>query len=190
VQRGVGLLERFGDLIEGEDDHGGHERHRLAREVSRAARATLSPVDELTNLLHPWVAFAIMPLFALCNAGVAIDASTLGEPTPLRIALGVGLGLVVGKPVGIALFAWLAVRLGLCELPRGVTWSQVVGAGFLAGIGFTVALFVSSLAFTTPEYTAGSKVGILVGSVVATALGLALLARVLPPPSGEAPSRH
>jgi NhaA family Na+:H+ antiporter len=119
VASGVGLLERFGDLIEGEGDHDGHVRHRLAREVSRAARSTLSPLDELTNLLHPWVAFFIMPLFALCNAGVLIDASTLAEPTPLRVALGVGLGLVIGKPVGITLFAWLAVKLGLAELPRG-----------------------------------------------------------------------
>jgi NhaA family Na+:H+ antiporter len=180
VRSGVGLLERFGDLIEGEDDHDGHVRHHLAREVSRAARSTLSPLDELINLLHPWVAFVIMPLFALCNAGVPIDLSTLAEPVPLRIALGVGLGLVVGKPIGITLFAWLAVRAGLAELPRGVGWAHVVATGFLAGIGFTVALFVAALAFEEPTYVAGSKVGILLGSTVATVLGLALLARSLP----------
>jgi len=180
VQGGVSLLERFGDLIEGEEDHGGHARHDLARRVSRAARSTLSPLDELTNLLHPWVALFIMPVFALVNAGVPIDASTLGEPVPLRIALGVALGLVLGKPIGITLFAWLAVKLGLCELPRGVGWAHVVGAGLLAGIGFTVALFVASLAFEAPAYVAGSKVGILAGSALATVLGIALLARTLP----------
>jgi NhaA family Na+:H+ antiporter len=180
VASGVGMLERFGDLIEGEDDHDGHVRHRLAREVSRAARSTLSPLDELTNLLHPWVAFFIMPVFALCNAGVPIDVSTLSEPTPLRVALGVGLGLVIGKPVGITLFAWLAVKLGLAELPSGVTWKHVVATGFLAGIGFTMALFVASLAFKDPAYVAGSKVGILLGSLVATVLGLGLLSKTLP----------
>jgi NhaA family Na+:H+ antiporter len=180
VKGGIGLLERFGDLIEGDDDHDGHARHRLALQVSRAARSTLSPLDELTNLLHPWVAFFIMPVFALCNAGVTIDLSTLSEPVPLRVALGVALGLVVGKPVGITIFAWLAVRLGLAELPRGVTWTHVVATGFLAGIGFTVALFVSSLAFQTPAYTAGSKVGILLASTAATIVGVAILARTLP----------
>jgi NhaA family Na+:H+ antiporter len=180
VKGGIGLLERFGDLIEGDDDHAGHARHQLALQVSRAARSTLSPLDELTNLLHPWVAFFIMPVFALCNAGVTIDLSTLSEPVPLRVALGVALGLVVGKPVGITIFAWLAVRLGLAELPRGVTWTHVVATGFLAGIGFTVALFVSSLAFQTPAYTAGSKVGILLASTAATIVGVAMLARTLP----------
>jgi len=182
VASAMRLLERAGDLIEGEGDHEGHLRHRLARQVSRAARSTLSPLDELTNLLHPWVAFFVMPLFALCNAGVAIDASTLAEPVPQRVALGVALGLVVGKPVGITLFTWLAVRLGLAELPRGVGWSQVVATGCLAGIGFTVALFVASLAFATPSYVAGAKVGILAGSALATALGVFLLHRTLPAP--------
>ena len=181
VQRAMALFERFGDLIEGHDDHGGHVRHTLARDVSRAARATLSPVDELTNLLHPWVAFFIMPLFALVNAGVAIEASTLAEPVPLRVAIGVALGLLLGKPIGITLAAWLAVRLGLAELPSGVRWPQVVATGFLAGIGFTVALFVAALAFeATPPFLAGAKVGILAGSILATALGTFLLSRTLP----------
>src|SRR5690606_10279005 len=101
VQRGLALLERFGDLIEGHGDHGGHVRHTLARDVSRATRSALSPVDELSNVLHPWVAFFIMPLFALVNAGVAIDASTLAEPVPMHVAIGVALGLLLGKPIGI-----------------------------------------------------------------------------------------
>jgi NhaA family Na+:H+ antiporter len=180
VERGRELLERFGDLLEDEGDHEAHGRHQLARAVARNARSALSPLDELTNLLHPWVAFLVMPLFALCNAGVRLDLATLLEPVPSRVALGVALGLVVGKPVGITLFTWLAVRSGLSDLPRGVTWAPVVAAGFLAGIGFTVALFVSSLAFDAPDLTAGSKVGILAGSTLATAIGVALLARTLP----------
>jgi NhaA family Na+:H+ antiporter len=189
VRSGVRLLERFGDLIEGESGaHAAHERHRLAQQVSRVARSPLSPVDELTNVLHPWVAFVIMPLFALCNAGVPIDLSSLSEPIPLRVALGVALGLVVGKPVGIALFAWLAVRTGVAELPSGVRWSHVVGTGMLAGIGFTVALFVAALAFEQePAWLAGAKVGVLVGSLLATALGLGILTRTLDPAPARPP---
>ncbi|MEB2344048.1 MAG: Na+/H+ antiporter NhaA [Deltaproteobacteria bacterium] len=180
VRRAVALLERGGDLLEGEGDPDGHRRHDLARQVSRAARASLSPLDELVQRLHPVVAFVIMPVFALANAGVPIELAKLAEPLPLRVAIGVALGLVAGKPAGITLFAWLAVRLGVAELPRGVGWLQVVATGCLAGIGFTVALFVAALAFEAPELKAGAKVGILVGSAAATALGVALLARALP----------
>jgi NhaA family Na+:H+ antiporter len=181
IARSREVLDRLGDLLDHEHDHGGHERHRLAREVSRTARAALSPLDELTNLLHPWVAFAIMPLFAFANAGVTIEPRALVEPVPLRIALGVVLGLLLGKPLGVALFSWLAVRLGVARLPAGVTWPQVGATGLLAGIGFTVALFISALAFEPPAFGAASKVGILAGSAIATGLGIAWLARALPP---------
>jgi len=180
VQRGIRWLEQLGDAIEGGDDLAGHERHRITRQVQAVTRSTLSPIDELTNVLHPWVAFVIMPLFALCNAGVALGASALAEPVAARVSLGIGLGLLIGKPLGITLFAWLAVRAGLAQLPRGVGWSQVVATGFLAGIGFTVALFVASLAFSDPGHGAAAKVGILLGSVGATVRGVAGLARTLP----------
>ena len=139
-----------------------------------------APVDDLIHRLHPWVAFVIMPLFALCNAGVAFDASSLGDAQAQRVAIAVVLGLLLGKPVGITLFAWLAVRAGVAELPSRVGWSQIVGAGVLAGIGFTVALFIAALAFEDTRFVAGAKVGILAASLVATVLGAALLARVLP----------
>jgi len=142
-----------------------------------------APTDELIHRLHPWVAFAIMPAFALCNAGVAFDASSLGDAQAQRVAVGVVLGLLLGKPLGITLFAWLAVRLGVAESPRGVTWSQIAGAGLLAGIGFTVALFIAALAFEEARFVAGAKVGILVASLLATLLGAAVLARVLPRPA-------
>jgi NhaA family Na+:H+ antiporter len=180
VERGVRALERLGGLLVSVEDHGGHERHRLAEQLSRFGRSTLSPLDHLTNLLHPWVAFVVMPLFALCNAGIPVDLERLLDPASLRVGGAVALGLLVGKPVGITLFAWLAVRLGWAELPRGVAWPQIVGAGLLAGIGFTVALLVSALAFGDTEVSAGSKLGVLVGSAGATVLGVALLARTLP----------
>jgi NhaA family Na+:H+ antiporter len=139
-----------------------------------------APVDELVHRLHPWVAFGVMPVFALCNAGVAFDAASLGDLEAQRVALGVALGLLLGKPVGITCFAWLAVRLGVAELPRGVGWFQIVGAGLLAGIGFTVALFIAALAFSEPNLVSGAKVGILAASLLATIGGAALLARALP----------
>ncbi len=139
-----------------------------------------APVDDLIHRLHPWVAFVIMPVFALCNAGVALDASSLGDAEAQRVALGVVLGLLVGKPVGVTLLSWLAVRFGIAELPRGVGWSQITGAGLLAGIGFTVALFIAALAFSEANLIAGAKVGILVASLLATLGGAALLAKVLP----------
>jgi NhaA family Na+:H+ antiporter len=140
-----------------------------------------APVDDLMHRLHPWVAFAIMPIFALCNAGVRLDATSLGDPLAQRVALGVALGLLIGKPVGVTLLAWLAVRSGVAQLPRGATWAQVTGVGLLAGIGFTMALFIAALAFEgSPVLVAGAKIGILVASILATGLGLALLGRVLP----------
>jgi NhaA family Na+:H+ antiporter len=144
------------------------------------AGAEHAPVDDLVHRLHPWVAFVIMPLFALCNAGVALDASSLGDAQTQRVAIGVVLGLLLGKPVGITLFAWLAVRSGVAELPSRVSWSQILGAGVLAGIGFTVALFIAALAFEDGRFVAGAKVGILAASLLATLLGAALLARALP----------
>jgi NhaA family Na+:H+ antiporter len=142
-----------------------------------------SPLDHLVHLLHPWVAFAIMPVFALANAGVALEPQTLASPGAARVAVGVALGLLLGKPLGITLFAWLAVRLGWASLPAGVGWSQIVATGFLAGIGFTVALFVAALAFDDPAFKAGAKIGILGASLLATVAGLAVLGRVLPPAS-------
>ncbi len=193
IDRGRGALEHMRELLTGvhgeEDtvDHGGHGRHHAGRELAGLARDTLSPLDYLVNLLERPVAFVIMPVFALANAGVVLDTSTLGEPMALSVAWAVALGLVLGKPIGVTIFAWIAVRTGLAALPRGVNWGMIAATGVLAGIGFTVALFVTALAFTDPVHTAGSKIGILAGSVVATAAGLVILARSLPK---AAPVRH
>jgi NhaA family Na+:H+ antiporter len=144
------------------------------------AGRTQSPIDELEHRLHGWVALAILPLFALCNAGVALDASSLGDPLAQRVALGVAAGLLAGKPIGIALVAWVAVRLGLAELPRGTSWGQIAAVGVLAGIGFTVALFIAALAFAEETLVAGAKIGVLAASVLATGLGVGLLQIILP----------
>jgi NhaA family Na+:H+ antiporter len=154
------------------------------RELSREAQ---SPLEYLTHRLHPWVAFVVMPIFALANAGVSIDARTLADPAGLGVALAVGLGLLLGKPLGITLFAVAAVRLGLASLPRGVGVGALAGAGLLGGIGFTMALFITALAFAEGPLAAAAKVGVLGASVLACALGLAVLWRVLPRSGAEGP---
>jgi NhaA family Na+:H+ antiporter len=180
------LLERsrhlFADLLDGVrgEDHHGQRRHVVARRLQEVGLDALSPLDYLVNGLDRWVAFLIMPVFALSNAGVHLDASTLADPMTQSVGMAVALGLVVGKPIGITLFSWLAVRSGLAILPRGVNWGALAATGLLAGIGFTVALFITSLAFTDPGHTAGSKLGILSGSALATILGILVLHRSLP----------
>lgn len=178
IDRGRHALEHLRDVVTG--DHGGHARHHVFQTLHRVGRQSLSPLDFLVNLLERPVAYFIMPVFALANAGVRLDATTLGDPMAQRVGLAVALGLVLGKPVGITLFSFIAVRLGVAELPRGVNWRAIFATGCLAGIGFTVALFVTVLAFTDPVFTAGSKVGILGGSLLATVVGLAMLVRALP----------
>lgn len=134
------------------------------------ARETISPLDRLETALHPWVAFVIMPLFALANAGVRVELSAITEP----VALAVVAGLVFGKPIGIVTFSWMAVKLGLARLPTGVNWKILFGAACLAGIGFTMSLFISGLALQAELLTAG-KIGTLIGSLVSATLGLGLL---------------
>jgi NhaA family Na+:H+ antiporter len=129
--------------------------------------------DRLLDLLHPWTSYLVIPLFALANAGVEIEASSLTSPP--RVVVGVVLGLVVGKVVGIAGASWIATRLGLARLPEGVSWTQLVGIAGVAGIGFTVSLFVTGLAFPTAELATDAKVGVLVASAVAAAVGAIVL---------------
>lgn len=161
-------------------DLSGHGRHQMLQRLEIVGRGTLSPLDYLVNRLEPWVAFVIMPLFALANAGVVLEASTLADPLGQKVALGVCLGLLFGKPIGITVFAWVAVKGRIAVLPRGVSWLPVFATGVLAGIGFTVALFVTLLAFQNEVHIAGAKVGILVGSFVAAVVGLLILYKVLP----------
>ncbi len=132
-----------------------------------------SPVGLLLDRLHPWSSFVVIPVFALANAGVVLTASD--APDAGRVVLGVAVGLVVGKGVGVTAAAWLAVRSRAAQLPAGLTWPHVVGAALLAGIGFTMSLFITDLAFTGPEALAladAAKQGILAGSVTAAILGV------------------
>lgn len=141
------------------------------------AQRAQSPLLRLEHKLHGIVAFLIMPLFALANAGVAFGGGTggIGGTITDRAVLGVFFGLVVGKPVGIVLFSWLAVRFRLADLPFGANWRQVLGVGALGGIGFTMALFIAALAFGEGAKLEAVKIGILGGSLVAGLLGWLLL---------------
>jgi NhaA family Na+:H+ antiporter len=142
--------------------------------------ASFSPIEQLTRVLHPWSAFGVMPVFALANAGLVLEGSALGDPESRRVTLAVALGLLVGKPLGITLLCWLAVRARLAALPAGVGWGSLLGAGILGGIGFTMALFITSLAFPDPALAAASKLGVIAASVLAAVLGILCLARSLP----------
>lgn len=139
---------------------------------------TYSPLDYLVNKLHPWVSYGIMPIFALANSGINITGADLSQLIQNPIHQGVAIGLVIGKPIGIFLFSALAVAFGLAKLPSGLQWKNVVAVGFIAGIGFTMALFISSLALS-PEQELYSKTGIVLGSLTSAILGTILLAASL-----------
>jgi NhaA family Na+:H+ antiporter len=164
------LLGRATKLISGGTVGGHRRRVEEVRYFQQVAAATLSPLEYLEVTLHPWVAFAIMPVFALANAGVRFHPSDLGAP----VALAVALGLCLGKPLGITLFAWLSVRAGLAALPERVGWGLLAAGGALSGIGFTMALFIAGLALKE-DLLATGKVGVLLGSLVSAIVGSALI---------------
>jgi NhaA family Na+:H+ antiporter len=138
-----------------------------------------APVEVVEAALHPWVAFGIMPIFALANAGVSLSGLNLSAGQPLTVAAGIVAGLVLGKPIGIMLAALAAVRLRICTLPEEVAWRHVLLLGLLAGIGFTMSIFISNLAFTDPVLLSAAKFAVLIASGAAAVLGL-LLGRLQP----------
>ena len=143
------------------------------RRLRIAQREILPPVTRVQMALHPWVAFGIMPLFALANAGVDLGGVDLASADAQLVMLGVALALVVGKPLGVLGFSWLLIRSGLCVLPQGVSWGGVLLVGLLAGIGFTMSIFIAMLGFPDESLLGAAKLGVLIGSLVAAVLGLA-----------------
>lgn len=142
----------------------------------------LSPLQRMEHEMNHWVIFGVMPIFALANAGISMSFAELLAALSSPVTIGVALGLVVGKPVGITLAAWLAVRLGLAHLPEGSGWRDIFGVGILAGIGFTMSMFITNLAYPQPELIADAKVGIFGASLLAGIVGYLLLRRVKPQP--------
>jgi NhaA family Na+:H+ antiporter len=154
-----------------------NDQHAAVRALETACENVASPLQRLEHALHPWVAFLIMPLFALANAGVELGAGFV-EALLQPVTLGISIGLVAGKQIGITTFSWLAVRSGLASLPSGVSWGHIYGAAVLGGIGFTMSLFIAGLAFANAETLATAKAGILLASLIAGAAGFGFLRRV------------
>jgi Na+:H+ antiporter, NhaA family len=186
LARSRAILQRF-ERAGGSDESeasiltNGARQEALA-ELEDAVEGAGAPLQRMEHVLHPWVAFAIIPLFALANAGVRIEGD-LGAAFGNRVTLGVVLGLVLGKQIGVTLGAWVAVRTGVADFPESVGWRHIYGAGWLAGIGFTMALFVADLAFTDSGEAVlltAAKVGILVASLIAGIGGWLILRRGSP----------
>jgi Na+:H+ antiporter, NhaA family len=149
-----------------------------ARETRRqilGLRETVPPTERLTHLLHPWTSFVVLPIFALANAGIRLNFGDIAAAATSRVTLGVVLGLVVGKVVGISAAVWLAQKTGIGSLPEGVTGRQVIAVSSVAGIGFTVSLFITSLAFSEADLVADAKIGVLAASAFAALVAYLIL---------------
>jgi len=185
LQREVKPEDVVGTVVDPEDINAA-----TARRASLYVRESVSVAERLETLIHPFSSFFILPVFALANAGIELSREGISDASTSTVTLGIILGLVVGKTVGVTFFTWIAVRSGISTLPRGVTWPMVVAVAMLAGIGFTVALFITDLAFSgdaVAEIETQAKMGILLASLLASVLGAALLARSTKPSSDDNP---
>jgi len=160
--------EQIVDVLEGRD-----LRAEDVRATATLIRGSVSACDRLIDALHPWTSYVIVPVFALANAGIVLSADAFSNPS--AVLTGVAVALVIGKFVGVASFSWLTVRLGLGRLPDGARWGHILGVAAVAGIGFTVSLFITGLAFDAPELQDDAKIGTLAASVVAAVTGAVVL---------------
>jgi NhaA family Na+:H+ antiporter len=147
-------------------------------------RETESPLQMLIHEVHPWAAFFILPLFAFANAGISLEGMKLADLFT-GVPLAIMVGLFVGKQVGVFGFSWLAIKMKLCELPEGVSWQQLYGAAILCGVGFTMSLFIGSLAFEEGGVlgtTRPDRLGIIAGSLLAGIAGFVVLKLATPNP--------
>ena len=164
------ILDKVVAYPRGEHWSGDTMDRKDLRRAGVAAREALSPLERLEITLHPWVAFAVLPLFALANAGLPLSTTAVDW----RLATAVTLGLFCGKPIGVVLFSYLATRLRVGIRPKGLSWSLLAGGALLTGIGFTMALLIAELALDAEHLDSG-KIGILCGSVLSAACGLSVL---------------
>lgn len=175
-ERPLEMLARIAAELTGRDAEEKSDLHHLAqplRQLRLAQRELLPPVVRVQSALHPWVAYGVMPLFALANAGVSLGGMDLSAGGAQWVVAGVMMALVLGKPLGVITVSWLMVRLGWCRLPPGVSWGGIWLIGLLAGIGFTMSIFIAMLAFTDDTLLGAAKLGVLMGSLIAAILGMA-----------------
>jgi Na+:H+ antiporter, NhaA family len=156
-------------------------QQQATQDLERLCEDVETPMTHLQHNLLPWVAYGILPLFAFANAGVPLG-SGFNQLLSSPVTWGVVAGLIVGKPIGITVFAWLAVRTGIAIMPGAISWRHIGGVACLGGIGFTISLFIAELAFADNPLGDAARIGILVGSVIAGAVGYAVLRATLPPP--------
>jgi len=173
--------DRIADELSTDD----HVTAPEVRDISFRLRESIPVTERLQELLHPWTSYLIVPVFALANAGVAVSGSSLADAATSPVTLGVVFGLVLGKLIGVAGAIVLATRLGIGRLPEGVSTRHVIGMAGIAGIGFTVSIFIAGLAFDDLALTDDAKIGVLVASLLAAAVGSLILAK---DDAGQVPS--
>jgi NhaA family Na+:H+ antiporter len=170
LDEAANALNQFGERANSARDP--HQLFEPLKRLRLAQRELMPPAVRVQMALHPWVAFGVMPLFALANAGVSLEGVEVAAQTSQMVMLGVVVALVVGKPLGIVLGSWCAVRCGWCRLPGDVSWRGMWLIGCLGGIGFTMSIFIANLAFTDPVLLGAAKLGVLLASLTAGIAGL------------------
>lgn len=177
VAQGRALLEKFQKATDpNRPPLANPARQAVATHLQQAVSEVGTPLQRLEQGLHPWVTAVVLPVFALVNAGVTIEGGAAALLHP--VALGISAGLLIGKPLGVTLGSWLAIRVGLATMPPDLSWRQLIGTSFLAGIGFTMSLFIEGLAFGKTPLDAPAKVAILAASALAGTIGWLYLRRI------------
>jgi len=172
--------------VEGQHVLESNDQQHLARELQAGAKWIQAPLQRMEHAMLPVTTYFVLPLFALANADVTFIGADASHLLLGRVSLGVVLGLVIGKPIGIITMTWLAVRLRIADLPRGVTWRHIVGVGALGGIGFTVSIFIANLAFRSGSLPTEAKLAILVASVISGVVGWLILRGAAETPASAA----
>ena len=180
LRRGRDLLDDF-ERLDGQQGNmlSNQAQQHASQRIQRLAEDVETPMTHLEHRLNPWVSYLVLPVFAFANAGIPLR-SGLSDAAGSAVMWGVAAGLVIGKPLGITLFAWLAVRSGIALLPESINFRQIFGVAGLGGIGFTMSLFITELAFPTGVNANHARIGVLFGSIVAGTIGFLLLRQVLP----------
>lgn len=174
TERPLNMLTRIVNELTGRDPQikDEHKLDRSLRKIQLAHRELLPPVVRVQKALHPWVAYVVMPLFALANAGVSMSGKAFSTGNEISVIMGVVVALVIGKPLGIMSMSWVFVRIKWCQLPPNVNWKGLALAGLLAGIGFTMSIFIAMLAYEDENLLNAAKLGVLIGSFIAAVFGL------------------